>query len=276
MWVGIDLGTTNSAVAVFSEGAARILPNALGHRLTPSAVSLGDDGALLVGLAARERQVTHPQLTATAFKRYMGSTRTTRLGKRDFLPEELSALVLRQLKADAEAALGETVTGAVITVPAYFNDRQRKATRRAGELAGLTVERLVNEPTAAALAHGIHQREANTQFLVFDLGGGTFDVSVLELFEGVIEVRSSTGDNFLGGEDFNELLIDWLFKEHRRRSAWRARTRTRRSTRCCGPPPSVAAARSPPPTRSSSRSPGRARRTPVRCRARPSTSWPSR
>jgi molecular chaperone HscC len=214
MWVGIDLGTTNSAVAVFAEGAARILPNALGHRLTPSAVSLGDDGALLVGLAARERQVTHPQLTATAFKRYMGSTRTTRLGKRDFLPEELSALVLRQLKADAEAALGETVTGAVITVPAYFNDRQRKATRRAGELAGLNVERLVNEPTAAALAHGIHQRDANTQFLVFDLGGGTFDVSVLELFEGVIEVRSSTGDNFLGGEDFNELLIDWLFKEH--------------------------------------------------------------
>ena len=144
MWVGIDLGTTNSAVAVFDNGVPRLLPNALGQRLTPSAVGLGDDGQLLVGLAARERQATHPELTATAFKRYMGSQHVTRLGKREFLPEELSALVLKQLKADAEAALGTAVTGAVITVPAYFNDRQRKATRRAGELAGLKVERLVN------------------------------------------------------------------------------------------------------------------------------------
>ena len=213
MWVGIDLGTTNSAVAVFDHGAPRLLPNALGQRLTPSAVSLGDDGELLVGLAARERQSTHPELTATAFKRYMGSQHVTRLGKREFLPEELSALVLKQLKADAEAALGTEVTGAVITVPAYFNDRQRKATRRAGELAGLKVERLVNEPTAAALAHGIQQHGTESRFLVFDLGGGTFDVSVLELFEGVIEVRASTGDNFLGGEDFNNVLMQRLFAE---------------------------------------------------------------
>lgn len=213
MWVGIDLGTTNSAVAVFDNGAPRLLPNALGQRLTPSAVSLGDDGELLVGLAARERQSTHPELTATAFKRYMGSQHVTRLAKREFLPEELSALVLKQLKADAEAALGTEVTGAVITVPAYFNDRQRKATRRAGELAGLKVERLVNEPTAAALAHGIQQHGSESRFLVFDLGGGTFDVSVLELFEGVIEVRASTGDNFLGGEDFNNVLMHRLFAE---------------------------------------------------------------
>ena len=141
----------------------------------------------------------------------MGTKRQTLLGKRDLLPEELSALVLRSLKADAEKLLGEPVTDAVITVPAYFNDKQRKATRRAGQLAGLKVERLLNEPTAAALAYGIHQKGADARFLVFDLGGGTFDVSVLELFEGVIEVRASTGDNHLGGEDFNEVLIDRMF-----------------------------------------------------------------
>lgn len=213
MWVGIDLGTTNSAVAVFEAGVPRLLPNALGHRLTPSAVSLGDHGELLVGLAARERQSTHPELTATAFKRYMGTDHRLRLGLREFTPEELSALVLKQLKADAEAATGQTVTGAVITVPAYFNDRQRKATRRAGELAGLPVERLVNEPTAAALAYGLQQCATETRFLVFDLGGGTFDVSILELFEGVIEVRASTGDNFLGGEDFNGMIVAHLFRQ---------------------------------------------------------------
>src|SRR5262245_34652517 len=141
----------------------------------------------------------------------MGTQRYTQIGNRRLLPEELSALVLRSLKADAEKLLGETVTDAVITVPAYFNDKQRQATRRAGQLAGLKVERLLNEPTAAALAYGIHQKDADTRFLVFDLGGGTFDVSVLELFEGVIEVRASTGDNQLGGEDFNEVLIDKLF-----------------------------------------------------------------
>ncbi len=214
MIIGIDLGTTNSAVAVWRDGQAELIPNSLGHRLTPSAVSVDEaTDSILVGLAARERQSTHAKLTATAFKRYMGSSRTTRLGKKSFTPEELSALVLKSLKANAEAYLGQPVTEAVITVPAYFNDKQRKATRRAGELAGLKVERLLNEPTAAALAYGIHELDNEARFLVFDLGGGTFDVSVLELFEGVIEVRASTGDNHLGGEDFNQLLINMFWTQ---------------------------------------------------------------
>jgi molecular chaperone HscC len=215
MIVGIDLGTTNSAIGVWRDGSAELIPNSLGSVLTPSAVSISEGGEVLVGMAARERQVSHPSQTATVFKRYMGSKRVTQLGKQRFLPEELSALVLRSLKADAERFLDEPVTQAVITVPAYFNDRQRKATRRAGQLAGLSVERLLNEPTAAALAYGIHQKGAQSRFLVFDLGGGTFDVSVLELFEGVIEVRSSTGDNRLGGEDFNSVLIDIFDRAHR-------------------------------------------------------------
>ena len=212
MIVGIDLGTTNSAIAVWRAGAAELIPNSLSHHLTPSAVSLDEAGEVIVGLAARERQVSHPELTATAFKRFMGSRRRISLGNKDFYAEELSALVLRSLKADAEAALGEPITDAVITVPAYFNDKQRKATRRAGELAGLHVERLINEPTAAALAYGIHRLDKASKFLVFDLGGGTFDVSILEIFEGIVEVRASTGDNFLGGEDFNELLVDRMLK----------------------------------------------------------------
>ncbi|MBO9713839.1 molecular chaperone HscC [Sphingomonas sp.] len=207
MIVGIDLGTTNSAVAVWKDGEAVLIPNAHGDLLTPSAVSADKDGTIHVGLAARERQSTHPRDTATAFKRFIGTQQTVSLGKRKFDAEELSALVLRQLKADVEAHTGEQVTGAVITVPAYFNDRQRKATRRAGELAGLKVERLVNEPTAAALAYGIATREQEP-FLVFDLGGGTFDVSIVEVFEGIVEVRASSGDNRLGGEDFNEKLIE--------------------------------------------------------------------
>ncbi|WP_342250867.1 Hsp70 family protein [Sphingomonas sp. OTU376] len=206
MIIGIDLGTTNSAVAIWRDGESVLIPNAIGDLLTPSAVSVDESGAVMVGMAARERQSTHPRDTVTAFKRYMGTQQTVTLGKRKFDSEELSALVLRQLKADAEAFTGEKVTGAVVTVPAYFNDRQRKATRRAGELAGLKVERLVNEPTAAALAFGIQTREQEP-FLVFDLGGGTFDVSIVEVFEGVVEVRASSGDNRLGGEDFNELLV---------------------------------------------------------------------
>src|SRR3954467_13296855 len=194
MIVGIDLGTTNSAVAIWRDGKAQLIPNAIGDVLTPSAVGLSDDGAILVGMAARERQATHPQLTATAFKRLMGTQQKVKLGRDSYSAEDLSALVLRALKADAEAWLGEPVESAVITVPAYFNDRQRKATKRAGELAGLKVERLVNEPTAAALAFGIQTREQEP-FLVFDLGGGTFDVSIVEVFEGVVEVRASSGDN---------------------------------------------------------------------------------
>jgi molecular chaperone HscC len=206
--VGIDLGTTNSAIGFWKDGAVQLIPNSLGEVLTPSAVSLDDTGELLIGRAARERQASHPSRTASAFKRYMGSQRSTRLGERLFQPEDLSALVLRSLKADAEAFLREPVTEAVIAVPAYFNDKQRKATRRAGELAGFKVERLINEPTAAALAYGIHDRGREAKFLVFDLGGGTFDVSILEMFEGVMEVRATTGDTRLGGEDFNAVLID--------------------------------------------------------------------
>lgn len=215
MIVGIDLGTTNSLIAVWEDGAARLIPNSLGETLTPSCVSVDDDGTILVGRAARERLQTHPAQTASVFKRYMGSDRQIRLGARAFRPEELSALILRSLKEDAEAVLGHPVTEAVITVPAYFSDAQRKATRAAGQLAGLRVERLLNEPTAASLAYGINLRAAETRFLVFDLGGGTFDVSVLDLFEGVMEVRASAGDNTLGGEDFVLCLVNHFFAQQK-------------------------------------------------------------
>ncbi|MFX1681675.1 molecular chaperone HscC [Mitsuaria sp. CC2] len=202
MIVGIDLGTTNSLIAVFRDGRPQLIPNALGDFATPSAVAIDDAGKLITGLAARERAATDPVRTAQAFKRMMGTDRTVRLGDRNLRAEELSALVLQSLKADAEAFLGEPVTEAVITVPAYFNEAQRRATRAAGELAGLKVERLLNEPTAAGLAYGLQDRPDNSTFLVFDLGGGTFDVSVLEYFDGVVEVRASAGDTRLGGEDF--------------------------------------------------------------------------
>lgn len=208
MIVGIDLGTTNSLVAVWKDGAAQLIPNSVGDVLTPSAVGLADDGSLLVGMAARERQSTHPELTATAFKRLMGTQKRAKLGRNHYAAEDLSAMVLSSLKTDAETFLGEPVHSAVITVPAYFNDKQRRATRRAGELAGLKVERLVNEPTAAALAYGLHERDQEKPFLVFDLGGGTFDVSLVEMFDGIIEVRASAGDNRLGGEDFNSALAE--------------------------------------------------------------------
>jgi len=211
--VGIDLGTTNSAVAVWRGGEAQLIPNALGDFLTPSAISIGDNDEVIVGLPARDRRETHPSRTATAFKRLMGTQQRTKLGRHLFDAEQLSALILGSLKADAEAFLGEPVTEAVITVPAYFNDRQRKATRRAGELAGLNVRRLLNEPTAAALAYGLQDRGEKEPFLVFDLGGGTFDVSIVEIFDGIIEVRASAGDNRLGGEDFNEIVVDLARKE---------------------------------------------------------------
>lgn len=206
MIVGIDLGTTNSAIARWHDGRAELIPNALGATLTPSAVSLADDASVLVGAAARDRQITHPERTATTFKRLMGTSQKVTLDRVAFTPEDLSALVLRQLREDAERHCGEPVTGAIITVPTYFNDRQRKATRRAGQLAGLHVERLVNEPTAAALAYGIVDRSDREPFLVFDLGGGTFDVSIVDMFDGIIEVRASAGDNRLGGEDFTAAL----------------------------------------------------------------------
>ncbi len=212
MIVGIDLGTTNSLVGYWRDGAAHLVPNALGSVLTPSCVSVDDDGTMLVGAAALDRLRTHPDRTASVFKRSMGSTRSYRLGKRDFLPEELSSFVLRALRDDAAAHLGCAITGAIITVPAYFSDPQRKATRRAAQLAGLGTVRLLNEPTAAAMAYGL-QSEAEGTFLIFDLGGGTFDVSVLELFDGVMEVRASAGDNFLGGEDFRQSLTDAFLRD---------------------------------------------------------------
>ncbi|MDR9754188.1 molecular chaperone HscC [Pseudomonas sp. SZMC_28357] len=207
MIVGIDLGTTNSLAAVWRGESSELVANALGQFLTPSVVGLDDEGRILVGQAAKERLHTHPKQTTSLFKRHMGSAHEVYLGDRAFRPEELSALVLKSLKEDIERAYGEPVLEAVISVPAYFSDAQRKATRIAGELAGLKVDKLINEPTAAALAYGLHQRGKETSFLVFDLGGGTFDVSILELFEGVMEVRASAGDNFLGGEDFDEVLL---------------------------------------------------------------------
>lgn len=213
MLVGIDLGTTHSLIGRYGDAGPELFPNALGELLTPSVISVDDDGHMLLGQPARDRLVSHPESSVASFKRWMGSARETRLGKRMFRPEELSALILRALIADAEAATGETVTEAVISVPAYFSDAQRKATRAAGELAGIRVERLVNEPTAAALAYGLQEQRDGARFLVFDLGGGTFDVSVLEMFDGVVEVHASAGDNFLGGEDFLDLLEDACLAE---------------------------------------------------------------
>lgn len=206
MIVGIDLGTTNSAVAIWEGSEARLVPNALGQVLTPSAVSILPDGTTLVGAAALERMAARDGATQVSFKRYMGTDRKLALGRKRFSAEDLSALVLASLRDDVTALTGTVPTEAVITVPAYFNDRQRKATRRAGELAGLTVRRLINEPTAAALAFGLASRQEHEPFLVFDLGGGTFDVSIVEMFSGIVEVRASAGDNRLGGDDFNEAL----------------------------------------------------------------------
>ncbi|RDS84857.1 molecular chaperone HscC [Dyella monticola] len=206
MIVGIDLGTTHSLIGYFGDEGPQLFPNALGDLLTPSIVSMDDEGHMIVGEAARDRLISHPKTTVATFKRWMGTSRETQLGHRMFRPEELSALVLRSLLADAEAALGEKIEEAVISVPAYFSDAQRKATRAAGELAGIKVERLINEPTAAALAYGLQAKPEGSRFLVFDLGGGTFDVSVLETFEGVVEVHASAGDNYLGGEDFLDVL----------------------------------------------------------------------
>lgn len=209
--LGIDLGTTNSLIAVWQDGQARLIPNALGDVLTPSVVSLDEDDTILVGKAARARLTTHPDRTAAAFKRFMGSDKQVQLGARQFSPEELSALVLGALKQDAEAFLGHSVSEAVISVPAYFSDEQRKRTLFAAELAGLSVTRLINEPTAAAMAYGLHEQKFE-RTLIFDLGGGTFDVTVLEYALPLIEVHASTGDNFLGGEDFTAALLQACLK----------------------------------------------------------------
>jgi molecular chaperone HscC len=208
--VGIDLGTTNSLVAILQDGQPVVIPNRLGELLTPSAVSVDQGGAILVGAAALARATTHPERTALAFKRDMGTDRAVALGGRTFRAPELSALVLKSLREDAEAFLGRPVDEAVITVPAYFDEVQRRATRDAAQIAGLPVERIINEPTAAALAYGLHHRERTFRAAVLDLGGGTFDVTVLEVMEGVIEIQASAGDTRLGGEDFLDALVDLM------------------------------------------------------------------
>lgn len=213
MMIGIDLGTTNSLAAVYRSGKAEIIPNRLKQHLTPSVVSVDEKGMVYVGEVARERGALHPLETASVFKRSMGTDREFQLGERKLRAEELSSLVLRSLKEDAEAYLGEPVDEAIISVPAYFNDMQRKATKRAGELAGLKVSRIINEPTAAAIAYGIGGSGKDERFLVFDLGGGTFDVSILELCGPIMEVHAIAGDNFLGGEDFTHLLCSMYLEK---------------------------------------------------------------
>ncbi len=212
MIIGIDLGTTNSLAAYFVDGEAKIIPNRFDEHLTPSVVSLSEEGEIFVGKTAKERKVLYPEKTVDVFKRTMGSEMKYQLGDKSFSSEELSSFVLRALKEDAEAYLNEEVTEAIISVPAYFNDLQRKATKRAGELAGMKVERIISEPTAAAITYGLYQKKDYTKFLVFDLGGGTFDISILERAKNILEVRAVAGDNYLGGEDFTAVLVE-LFVE---------------------------------------------------------------
>lgn len=210
--IGIDLGTTNSLAAVWQDGKSVLIPNAFGEYLTPSVVSVGEDGSIYVGKTAKERLVSHPKDTVGGFKRYMGTARECRLGGKAYRPEELSAFVLKKLREDAERYLGEKVEEAVISVPAYFNDMARNATKRAGIIAGLKVERIINEPSAAALACQNLDREEDTTLLVFDFGGGTLDVSLVECFDNVIEILAVSGDNQLGGRDFDELLADYFIR----------------------------------------------------------------
>ena len=213
MIIGIDLGTTNSLVSFFGENGPIIIPNKFGENLTPSVISINNDKELLVGKEAKERIIAHPECTKAAFKRSMGSDKEFILNGLKFTAEDLSSFVIKSLKEDAEIYLGKKVEEAIISVPAYFNDKQRKATERAGKLAGLKVERIVNEPTAAAIAYGLHNKKNNTKFLVFDLGGGTLDVSILEIYKNIMEVRAVSGDNYLGGEDFTDILVN-MFLNH--------------------------------------------------------------
>lgn len=212
MIVGIDLGTTNSLVACYTNDGPKIIPNRFGKNLTPSVVSVDEEGVVYVGEMAKERMTLYPDTVVKAFKRSMGTDREYVLSGKKFKPEDLSSFILKALREDAEQYLGEEVTEAVISVPAYFDDKRRKATKRAGELAGLKVERMISEPTAAAIAYGLYDEEKDSNFLVFDLGGGTFDVSILELFDNILEVHAVAGDNYLGGEDFTKVM-EKLFYE---------------------------------------------------------------
>ncbi|WP_440111212.1 molecular chaperone DnaK [Paenibacillus sp. QZ-Y1] len=213
--IGIDLGTTNSCVAVMEGGEAVVIPNPEGARTTPSIVGFKKDGERVVGETAKRQAITNPDRTIMSIKRHMGTSHKETIDSKDYSPQEISAIILQKLKSDAEAYLGQTVTQAVITVPAYFNDSQRQATKDAGKIAGLEVLRIVNEPTAAALAYGMEKSEDQT-ILVYDLGGGTFDVSILELGDGFFEVKATSGDNQLGGDDFDQVIIDYLVSEFKK------------------------------------------------------------
>lgn len=213
--IGIDLGTTNSCVAVMEGGEAVVIPNPEGNRTTPSVVGFKKDGERIIGEGAKRQAITNPDRTVSSIKRHMGTNHTEKIGDKTYTPPEISAIILQKLKADAEAYLGSTVTQAVITVPAYFNDSQRQATKDAGKIAGLDVLRIVNEPTAAALAYGL-DKDVEETILVFDLGGGTFDVSILELDSGTFEVRATSGDNNLGGDDFDQKVVDYLVAEFKK------------------------------------------------------------
>ena len=208
--IGIDLGTTNSCVAVMEGGKAVVIPNAEGARTTPSVVGFSKTGERLVGQTAKRQAIANPDRTISSIKRHMGTDYKVEIDGKKYTPQEISAMILQKLKADAEAYLGEPVTEAVITVPAYFNDAQRQATKDAGKIAGLNVKRIVNEPTAAALAYGLDKKGSDQRILVFDLGGGTFDVSLLDLADGVVEVLATNGDNHLGGDDWDQRIIDWM------------------------------------------------------------------
>ncbi len=212
--IGIDLGTTNSCVAVMEGGEPKVIPNPEGNRTTPSVVAFKNEERQ-VGEVAKRQAITNPN-TIMSVKRHMGTDYKVEVEGKDFTPQEISAIILQNLKASAEAYLGETVTKAVITVPAYFNDAERQATKDAGRIAGLEVERIINEPTAAALAYGLEKQDEEQKILVYDLGGGTFDVSILELADGTFEVISTAGDNRLGGDDFDQVIIDHLVAEFKK------------------------------------------------------------
>jgi molecular chaperone DnaK len=216
--VGIDLGTTNSVVAVLEGGEPTVIPNAEGSRTTPSVVAFAKGGEVLVGEVAKRQAVTNVDRTIRSVKRHMGTNWTVKIDDKVYKPQQISAFVLQKLKRDAEAYLGEQVTHAVITVPAYFGDAERQATKEAGEIAGLTVDRIINEPTAAALAYGLDKADKEQTILVFDLGGGTFDVSLLEIGDGVFEVKATKGDNRLGGDDWDARIVDWLVKQFKNKN----------------------------------------------------------
>ena len=212
--IGIDLGTTNSCVSVLEGGEPKVIPNPEGNRTTPSVVAF-KNGEMQVGEVAKRQAITNPN-TVISIKRHMGTDYKEKIEDKEYTPQEISAMILQHLKSYAEDYLGEKVEKAVITVPAYFNDAERQATKDAGKIAGLEVERIINEPTAAALSYGLDKMEEDQTILVYDLGGGTFDVSILELGDGVFEVRSTAGDNRLGGDDFDQVIIDYLVEQFKK------------------------------------------------------------